>query len=162
MKTARLLLVTVVASTLTLASCSSDDSKQGEVGQTGSGNSGSEGSGQEDLDPVSRALKAMDELGIEHTEPVRGEVQLSGAKESYDLSINGNEAGILVFPNEEALQQWVSMSTSFGGVCVTFGEVAISLNSKEGIQDSAKIAPELAEALGGEAHGANTYQPGEK
>jgi hypothetical protein len=50
------------------------------------------------------------------------------------------------YPNE--------MFDRFGGVHVSFDNVAISLNSSEGITNSVEIAPKIAEAIGGVAHNA--------
>ena len=75
------------------------------------------------------------------------------SKASYDMTVNGFDAGIKVFADEEAQAAWVDASDSLGGVCVVIDGAALSLNSSEGVADSAKIAPKIAEAVGCEAHG---------
>lgn len=96
---------------------------------------------------------ALDQLGIDHTEPVRAEVGGSGAQARFDITVSGFDAGINVFPNEETLVAWGELSDSFGGIYVSQGTAVLSLNSSEGIGNSAEIAPQIAAAIGGEAHG---------
>lgn len=102
---------------------------------------------------VQAFVGALDELGIEHTDPVRAEVGLSGAVARFDISINGYDAGINVFADSADLASWGEKSDTFGGIYVEHGTSALSLNSKDGIANSAEIAPKIAEALGGVAHG---------
>lgn len=102
---------------------------------------------------VETFTSALDDLGIEHTEPVRSEVGLSGASASFDLTINGYDAGILVFPDTEGLKTWQEASDAFGGIHVAVKNSVLSLNSGDGISDSAEIAPLIADAVGGEARG---------
>lgn len=107
-----------------------------------------------DIDAAVQAfVTALNELGIDHTDPVRAEVGLSGAKALFDITINGFDAGINVFPDAEALATWGEASDSFGGIYVAYGNAALSLNSGDGIADSAEIAPKIAAEVGGEAHG---------
>lgn len=102
---------------------------------------------------VQEVVTALDDLDIAHSEPVRAEVGGSGAKARFDLTINGFDAGINIFADEEQLQSWSELSDSLGGVHIAFDNSALSLNSSEGIAASAEIAPAIAEALGGKAHG---------
>lgn len=102
---------------------------------------------------VQAFVGALDELGIQHTDPVRAETGLSGAKARFDITINGFDAGINVFPDTETLTTWGETSDSLGGIYVSSGNAALTLNSSEGITNSAEIAPQIATALGGEAHG---------
>ncbi|MBY6352030.1 hypothetical protein [Rhodococcoides corynebacterioides] len=104
---------------------------------------------------VERFTTALDDLGIEHSEPTRTEVGLSGARMVFDVQVNGNDAGINLFPDAETLATWQEASDSFGGIHVALpdGNAVLSLNSSEGIADSAEIAPKIAEAVGGTAHG---------
>lgn len=102
---------------------------------------------------VQAFVGALDELGIEHTDPVRAETGLSGAKARFDITINGFDAGINVFPDTATLTTWGEASDSLGGIYVSYGNAALTLNSSEGITNSAEIAPQIATALGGEAHG---------
>lgn len=146
----RHLFVASIASVamLGLAACSGSGSAASPSSTTTAANAPSEIEAS-----VQKAVKALDDLGIQHTAPVRKEVNLSGAKASFDLTVNGHDAGILVFPSSEALASWEKMSDSFGGVNVAFDNAAISLNSHDGIANSVEIAPKLAQALGGQAHG---------
>ncbi|MGI8392478.1 hypothetical protein [Leucobacter sp. W1038] len=102
---------------------------------------------------VDTFVAALDELGIEHSEPVREEVQLSGAKARFGMTVNGFDAGINVFPNAERLEAWGEASDAFGGIYVSWGTSALTLNSSEGVANSAEIAPLIAQTVGGEAHG---------
>lgn len=102
---------------------------------------------------VQRVVKALDDLNIEHTDPVRAEVGLSGAKAIYDLTINGFDAGINIFADAAALKDWQELSDAFGGIHVAFDNAALSLDTDEGKSNSAEIAAEIADALGGTAHG---------
>ncbi|WP_062289789.1 hypothetical protein [Demequina phytophila] len=102
---------------------------------------------------VQDVVTALDELGIKHSEPVRTEVGLSGAKANFDITINGYDAGILVFPDADTLAEWQDLSDQFGGIHVAWGNNALSLNSSDGIANSAEIAPQIADELGGEARG---------
>ncbi|KSU54820.1 hypothetical protein AS029_07690 [Microbacterium enclense] len=98
-------------------------------------------------------VAALDELGIEHSEPVRAEVGGSGAKARFDMTVSGNDAGINVFPDAETLAAWGELSDAYGGIFVSSGNAVLSLNSSEGIANSAEIAPAIAQAVGGEARG---------
>ncbi|MFW7414118.1 hypothetical protein [Demequina sp. SO4-18] len=96
---------------------------------------------------------ALDDLGIEYTEPVRAEVGLSGAQARFDMTINGFDSGINVFGDPDTLALWQETSDSLGGIHVAVDNSVLSLNSSGGIATSAEIAPEIAEAVGGEARG---------
>ncbi|MDN4477310.1 hypothetical protein QQX10_04780 [Demequina sp. SYSU T00039] len=102
---------------------------------------------------VQTFVTALDELGIDHTEPVRAEVGASGAKAVFDITINGYDAGINVFPDGDTLAAWQELSDSFGGIHVAWEHSALSLNSSDGIANSAEIAPLIADQVGGEARG---------
>lgn len=102
---------------------------------------------------VDTFVAALDELGIEHSEPVRAEVGESGAKARFDITVSGFDAGINVFPDADTLAAWGELSDAYGGIFVSWGNAALSLNSSEGIANSAKIAPAIAEAIGGVARG---------
>lgn len=98
-------------------------------------------------------VKALDDLGITHTDPVRSDVGASGAKARFDITVDGYDAGINIFPDAAALTTWGKLSDSFGGIYVAKGTAVLTLNSSEGISDSATVAPKIAGAVGGEAHG---------
>lgn len=97
-------------------------------------------------------MDALDALGIKHSEPERSEAAAL-SKASYDITVNGFDAHIQIFANDETQKSWVKVSDALGGVCAVIDGAALSLNSSEGIADSAKIAPKIAEKVGGEAHG---------
>lgn len=101
---------------------------------------------------VKTFVDALDALEIEHSEPTRTEAGVL-SKASYDIAVNGFDASIQIFANEETQTAWVEASNSLGGVCVVIEGAALSLNSSEGVADSAEIAPKIAEEVGGEAHG---------
>lgn len=102
---------------------------------------------------VDTFVAALDELGIEHSEPVRAEVGESGAKARFDMTVSGFDAGINVFQDADTLAAWGELSDAYGGIFVSSGNAALSLNSSEGIANSAEIAPAIAEAIGGVARG---------
>ncbi|MFV0535242.1 MAG: hypothetical protein ACK5MR_16560 [Cumulibacter sp.] len=102
---------------------------------------------------VATYTDAFDALGIEYTDPVRAEVGGSGAEANFDVTVNGYDAGILVFGDEAVLEAWQEASDSFGGIHVASGLYVLSLNSSDGIADSAEIAPLIADEVGGEARG---------
>ena len=102
---------------------------------------------------VQTFVTALDNLGIEHSEPVRAEVGLSGAQARFDITVNGYDAGINVFGDAGTLETWGEASDSFGGIYVESGLAVLTLNSSEGIANSAEIAPLIAAEVGGEAHG---------
>lgn len=72
---------------------------------------------------------------------------------TVDLTADGFDAGINAFPDAATLKSWQKASDALGGVDVYFDNAVLSLNSSEGISDSVKIAPKIAAALGGTAHG---------
>lgn len=104
---------------------------------------------------VQRFTAALDSLGIEYAEPERVEVGLSVAQMWFDMPVNGYDAEINIFPDNETLAAWQEASDSFCGihVALTDADAVLTLNSSEGITDSAKIAPMIADAVGGTAHG---------
>lgn len=101
---------------------------------------------------VKTFVDALDTLEIERSEPKRTEAGLL-SKASYDITVNGFDAGIQIFAIEETQTAWVEASDSLGGVCVVIDGAALSLNSSDGIADSVEIAPKIAEEVGGEARG---------
>lgn len=61
------------------------------------------------------------------------------------------DAGINMFPNAKALQQWTGLSQGMGGVAVTGDTWAVSLptGTQAARADSIRIAPKVAKTLGG-------------
>ena len=101
---------------------------------------------------VQKVVGVLDQLGIQHTTPTRTQAAF-GSRASFDITIDGFPAGINIFADAETLKGWQDASDSLGGVDVSFDSAALSLNSSDGIQDSVKIAPQIAAAIGGTAHG---------
>lgn len=132
--------ITSLISLLLIAGCSDNDSTDPDEAS--------------DIDTaVAKVVTALDELAIEYTEPVRRNAGGSGAKASFDITINGFGSYIHVFEDGDDLAQWQNLSDSFGAIHVAFDNSALALNFEEGIADAAEIAPQIAEAIGGEAHG---------
>jgi hypothetical protein len=102
---------------------------------------------------VDTFITALDELGIEHSDPVRADVGGSGAKARFDMTVNGYDAGINIFPDAGTLAAWGELSDAYGGIFVSSGNAVLTLNSSEGIANSADIDPIIAENVGGEARG---------
>lgn len=151
---------TVLAAGLFLAACGNDDGAKVETNNNSSPSQGQQVEtaakpASKSDSVVQRFTTALDDLSIEHAEPERVEAGGSGAQMVFGMPVNGYDAGILIFPDKEALARWQEASDSFGGIHVALpGEYAVlSLNSSEGIADSAKIAPMIAEAVSGTPHG---------
>lgn len=154
-----------LATALALAACGDDDDDSSDASPavvTDQAAENTEDAGDADAaeQPVSDIqtavdtfIGALDDLGIEHSEPVRGVVELSGAKARFDLTVNGFDAGINVYPDAEALETWQGLSDSFGGIHVAKDLAVLSLNTDEGVADSAEIAPRIAERIDGTARG---------
>ncbi|MCD7052172.1 hypothetical protein LRS58_15740 [Rhodococcus sp. BH2-1] len=149
----------VLAAALSLAACGNDDDAEAEIS---SNPSSSQVQAEPPAKPVSKSesvvqrfTTALDELGIEYAEPERADVALSGAQMRFDMPVNGYDAGINIFPDAETLATWQKASDAFGGIHIALPDAnaVLTLNSSEGIADSAKIAPRIAEAVGGTAHG---------
>lgn len=160
MRRTPLAAATVVAAGLFLAACGNDDAAKVEPNSVVQ--SSQEQQVESPAKPVSKSdavvqrfTTALADLGIEHGEPERKEVGLSGAQMRFDMPVNGYDAGINIFPDEGALATWQEASDSFGGIHVALPDeyAVLTLNSSEGIADSAEIAPMIAEAVGGTAHG---------
>lgn len=138
--------------TLTIAGCGD------KAGQTNSTESSTQvATTQKQALPanIQKVIDALDKLKISHSDPMKGQPNLSEATEVWDLKINNYDAGISSFQNPEGLNLWQEASDNLGGISVTFDNTAISLNSDEGRQDSVEIAPKLAKELNGTAHGVN-------
>lgn len=73
----------------------------------------------------------------------------------FDLPVNGYDAGMNTFSDAEALATLQEASDSFGGIHVALPDeyAVLTLNSSEGITDSAEIVPMIADPVGGTAHG---------
>lgn len=140
--------------TLALTGCASGTQADAGPGATSPAATPSPSKSVSDIDAdVQTFVMALDHLGIKHSAPARAEVGLSGAKARFDITVDGFDAGINVFPDAKTLATWGKASDSLGGIYVAYGNAVLTLNSSEGISDSAKIAPKIAAAVGGEAHG---------
>lgn len=157
---------TVLIAALFLAACGNDDDSTGETSSSSSSQvqqtAPQAQQATTSAKPVSKSAAvvqrfttALDDLGIKHAEPQRAEVGMSGAQMRFDMPVNGYDAGINIFPTADALTKWQEASDSLGGIHVALPDeyAVLTLNSSEGIADSAKIAPTIAEAVGGTAHG---------
>lgn len=147
---------TVLAAALSLTACGNDDAEANDAtAPAAETQDDSQEQPASDIQAsVDKVVTALDDLGIEHTDPQRKEVgSLSGSKASFDIDINGQDAGILVFPDAEAQSRWQENSDMLGGVHVAFDNAALSLNSKDGINNSVEIAPQIADKVGGTARG---------
>ncbi|HEX4813356.1 MAG TPA: hypothetical protein VFV66_11450 [Nonomuraea sp.] len=114
-----------------------------------------------ELDTAQGIVDALNDAGFTASTPKErtdgGYVSKVGGT-SYGLTITDKagqtapgETGINMFPNPEALQAWIPLSKSFGGVAVTGDTWAVSLptKTKDARADSLRIAPRVAEALDG-------------
>lgn len=153
-----------LATALTLAACSDDDDATDattaittdqavENRQDSGGADAAEQSVSDIQAAVDTFIGTLDDLGIEHSEPVRGQVQLSGAKARFDLTVNGYDSGINVYPDQESMATWQEASDAFGGIHVAKDLAVLTLNTDEGVADSAEIAPRIAEHIDGTARG---------
>lgn len=155
---------TVLAAALSLAACSNDDDADTSGAATPAAEQATSDAQNEDQQQpasdidaaVQTFVTALDDLGIEHTEPVRAEVGLSGAKARFDMTVSGGDTGINVFPDAETLASWQEASDSFGGINVQLpdADAVLSMNTdEENIAETADLAPQIANAVGGTAHG---------
>lgn len=158
-RTKTLACTAVLTAALALGACSSDDdSADASVDTGGATPAAEQDAGEEqpasDIEAAVQAFTGvLNELDIDYSEPVRAEVQMSGAKARFDMTVNGYDSGINVYPDEESMANWQEASDSFGGIHVAFDNAVLTLNTDEGVADSAEIAPQIAEAVGGTAHG---------
>lgn len=146
----------VLASTLVLTACGNDgdeDFSTASPVETVQSAEDAEHSVSDIQAAVDIFVGALDDLGIDHSEPERRQVGGSGAKAVFDIDVNGFDSGINVFPDADALETWQGLSDSFGGIHVAKDLAVLSLNTDEGIGDSAEIAPQIAEHVGGVARG---------
>lgn len=159
-----LVAATVLAAALSLAACSNDDDADtSDPATPAAGQSASDVQNEDQEQPTSDIdtavqtfVTALDDLAIEHTEPKRSDVGLSGAKAVFHLDINGGESGINIYPSPEALSSWQEASDSFGGIHVQLSDTdaVLSMNTdEENIAETADLAPQIADAVGGTAHG---------
>lgn len=157
MKRKALAIPAALLLTFPIAACGD---RAGESGSTESSTQATTAQEQPLPANVQKVVDALNKLHIEHTTPVKGPTNLSEATEVYDLKINNYDSGISTFQNAKGLNLWQEASDKLGGISVTFGTTAISLNSDQGKQDSLKIAPKLAKELGGTAHGLEDSKDG--
>lgn len=155
---------TAIVVALSITACSEEaNSNSNGATNTSVEQSASETQNEEQNQPASDIesavqsfTTALEDLGIEHTEPVRSEPGLSGAKAVFSLTVNGGDSSINVFPDLETLEMWQELSDGLGGIHVQLADTnaVLSLNTdEENIANSAEIAPQIADAVGGTAHG---------
>lgn len=101
---------------------------------------------------VDRITDALDKLDVEWDSLTGPRYNAAANSDVRDLNIGGYDAGIHEFRTEESAKDWSDTSDMLGGIHVAFANSAVSLNSKDGREASEKLAPRLAEELGGEAH----------
>ena len=73
---------------------------------------------------VQTFVTALDDLGIKHADPVFAEVGLYGAKAIFDVTVNGYDAGINVFPNAKTFTTCGEATDSSGGIYVAHGHAS--------------------------------------
>ena len=151
----RCAVAVAAAGVLALGACSSDGDSSDSGGSTSTATTSAAPSSAASAAlpaEVTKVVGALDDLEAEHSEPVEGNPLASGADKTFDLSIVDYDASIHLFSSANKLETWQSASDDFGGVSVTFGTTAVSLDSDEGKDASLALAPQLAEKLGGVAH----------
>lgn len=146
-----------LATALALAACSDDDddvAADATAMITTDQVAGSTDDPDADIEAAKNLfIGALDDLGIEHSDPVGSQPQLAGVKARFDFTVDGFDTGINVFPDQAAMEGWQEASDSYGDIHVDKDLAALSLDNDEGAADSAKIAPRIAELIDGTAYG---------
>ncbi len=147
----------VLASALTLSACSDDDDEDAAATTTAITTDQVTESADDPDAEVEAArdlfIGALDDLGIEHTEPVRGQQQLGDVEARFDLTVNGYDTGINVFPDAEVMADWEETSGTLDEIYVAKDLAVLSFNTEEGAADAVEIVPRIAERINGTAHG---------
>lgn len=148
----RITIATVaVITTLTLTACGGEDEATGSsAAQHPATSTAAESS--DDAPIVDRVTAALDKLDVEWSNLTGPTYNAAANSDVRNLNIGGYDAGIHEFRTEESAKAWSDASDTLGGIHVAFANSAVSLNSKDGREASEKLAPRLAEELGGEAH----------
>lgn len=148
----RITIAAVAAiTTLTLTACGGDDEATGSsAAQHQAASTTSESSDNGPI--VDRITAALDKLDVEWDSLADPTYNAAANSDVRDINIGGYDAKIHEFRTEEPAKAWSDASDTLGGIHVAFANSAVSLNSEEGREASEKLAPRLAEELGGEAH----------
>ncbi|MEU3255926.1 hypothetical protein [Streptomyces sp. NPDC006997] len=147
---------------LTLTACSSDSDDQADtqssVTSTPASDTSPDDGAADSYDSAQAIADALADAGLKVSEPQEN------TEESYITKVGGTaytftvtdgsqapgEAYINMFPNPESLAGWVALSKQFGGVAVTGGTWAVSLDTDgEARDNSVRLAPKVADALDG-------------
>jgi ABC-type phosphate transport system substrate-binding protein len=137
--------------TLALAACGgSGDSTSSSAAQQPDTSTNSDSSDNGSI--VDRVTAALDKLDVEWDSLTGPTYNAAANSDVRNLNIGGYSAGIHEFRTEESAKAWSDTSDTLGGIHVAFANSAVSLNSEDGREASEKLAPRLAEELGGEAH----------
>ena len=146
----RITIAAVAAiTTLTLTACGGNDETPDNATNTTDTTTAAESSNN---GPVARATAALDKLNVEWDSLTDTTYNAAANSDVRNINIGGYNAKIHEFRTEESAKAWSDASDSLGGIHVAFDNSAVSLNSEEGREASEKLAPRLAEELGGEAH----------
>lgn len=147
----RLTIAALAAITaLTLTACGGSGEADDSTTQHPAASTTSESS--DDSPIVDRITDALDKLDVEWDSLTGPTYNAAANSDVRDINIGGYSAGIHEFRTEESAKAWSDASDTLGGIHVAFASSAVSLNSKDGREESEKLAPRLAEELGGEAH----------
>ena len=147
----RITIAAVAAiTTLALTACGGNDDAPDSATNTTDTSAAAESS---DNGPVvDRITDALDKLDVEWDSLTDPTYNAAANSDTRDINIGGHSAVIHEFRTEESAKFWSDASDTLGGIHVAFANSAVSLNSKDGRESSEKLAPRLAEELGGEAH----------
>ena len=108
---------------------------------------------------VQMFVKALDDLGIKHTDPVRVEVAPSIAEAKFelqvDITVDRFNSVIYVLKDAEMMASEVEIADHVGLLYVASGNALLSVGLNA---DSAAIARKIAAKVGGMAHCPPTYQ----
>ena len=102
---------------------------------------------------VQMFVKALDDLGMKHTDPVRIEVDSSVAEAKFQMTLDGDgPAFIYVLKDAQMMANEVSVLEDGYRLFVTSGNALLFLNSTDLEAYSAVVAPKIAAKVGGVAH----------
>lgn len=134
--------------TLTLTACGGNDETPDSGTTTAVASTAAESS---DNGPVvDRITDALDKLEAPWGNvKYKGENEEAVATDVWNLDINNRNGSILVFLTEDDRKDWEQSAIWLDAITVAYDNVGISLNSKLGREDSLKLAPKLADELGG-------------
>ena len=147
----RITIAAVAAITaLALTACGGDDKTTDSATNTTGTSAAAESSDNGPI--VDRITDALDKLDVEWDSLADPTYNAAANSDVRDINIGGYSAVIHEFRTEESAKSWSDASDTLGGIHVAFANSAVSLSSEDGREASEKLAPRLAEELGGEAH----------